>query len=133
MKYAIYSLDQFDLLRVVNILNYDSATEGFAEIADNIGGRPEWNNNLLNFRDINDPKYIIKPLDFIKRFTLLERVNIHERSTTHAFVRDMLYMISITDVIDLCSNDVVDGLAYLNSLGVLSPDRVIEIKGYIGS
>lgn len=130
MKYAIYSLETKGLLRVVPDLQYDSQIEGYTPIADVILGNHTWEPTLLNYRDPEDPYYLIPSISFINKFTLSERLAIHTASATSAIVRDLLFMIIVSDKIDLCSDNVDKGLKYLSAVNIISPTRLLEIRGF---
>jgi hypothetical protein len=131
MKYAIYDINTKGLKRISDSIEfYDSITEGFTVIADFVSGESVWEKVLLNFRNISDPAYLTTPLSFINKFSLTERVQIHTVSATSPIIRDLLLMIIISKEIDLCSDNVTKGLEYLTSVGILTPQRVSEIRGF---
>jgi hypothetical protein len=130
MRYAVWSQADKSLKRTVGSLEYDPLTEGYTLIADIYLGDVFWCTELLNYRDIYDPYYVIDPLTFIQRLSLEERVGIHQGSFSSPILKDMLFMLSIVSKVDTCSSETVKALNYLVSVGILTPERASQIKGY---
>lgn len=130
MRYAIYSLATHQLLRDIPELVYNPDTEGYTEVADSYYGEVVWCDEMLTYESPSDPNLIIPPLDFIRKFTTSERLAIHSIALTSPVIRDMLYMVLLSNSIDLCSHTTVNTLEYLQSQGLLTPERVTQIKGY---
>lgn len=129
--YAIYSLADKSLLRLVDTLEYDSTLEGYVPVADSYSGSTQWSPDYLDFKDLaNDPTIHISSLEFIRRFTLEERLAIHNLAITDLVSKDLLYMLLISPTVDLVSPTVKGALDYLVYKLVLSPRRASQIRGY---
>lgn len=88
-----------------------------------------WNTETRAF-DITPPAPKMPPisrLEFMQRFTQPERTAI--RKSDNDIVIDFYDLTKRATEIDLTASDVVDGLAYLESIGVLKAGRVAEILG----
>lgn len=68
---------------------------------------------------------VITKLDFLRRFTSEERINI--RSSTNAIVVDFLYLLDLAQDVNLADPDTVAGVNYCESLGLLSVGRALAI------
>jgi len=130
MKYQIYSLSTREALRLVDTLDYSPLSEGYVEVGDVMLGDLRWYPNMLGFGYVEDPLYSITPLGFISRFTQSERLSIHEVSLSSPIIRDMLFLTLLASSIDTRSDSVYQSLEYLKSINILTPKRVLEIRGY---
>jgi hypothetical protein len=129
--YSVYSLSTGDLLRVVETLEYDSMSEGYVLMADSYAGDVVWNRHVRNYIIPDDPYYIIPAIDFVLRFTLSERLAIHQAAATGSYVlTDMLFQLHMVTHVDLKSDNTVACLNYMTSIGILTPTRLHEIRGY---
>jgi hypothetical protein len=130
MKYQIYSLDTKEALRLVDTLEYNLDKEGYIQVPDILIGNLVWYPNTLWYSDPDDSLYNITPLDFLKRFTLEERVALHSLSVTSPIVRDMMFMLILTTKVDTRGDDVYKSLEYLNVAGIITDSRKAVIRGY---
>jgi hypothetical protein len=133
MRYAIYSLQTKQLLRTTEVgeeLSYDPQTEGYVEIADIYFGSVEWCPKHLAFESLEDIEHNIPSIDFVNRFTIQERCEIHNLSKTNVMVEDLLYVLSMSPTVHLCTDQVDNSINLFISLGILTPQRAFEIRSY---
>lgn len=133
MSYAIYNKLTSSLIRVEPTLDftYDTTLESFKEIADGYSGEVTWSPDHLDFKDLlNDTEIHISVIDFINRLTIPERIGIHTLSNTDPIVKDLLYMLQVIPFVNLVSPNIKMGLGYLYQQGILTAERMIQIRGY---
>lgn len=85
----------------------------------------EWNPSLLNF----DKKATVEisRIEFLMKFSLVERLNIRQLEQTDPMVMDIMEMVRLAEFINLRDRNVSAGLGYLTYIGVLTEHRLQEI------
>ncbi len=68
---------------------------------------------------------IITQLEFLKRFTVEERINI--RASTDPIIVDFLHLLNLAKDIDLVDSNTIAGVNYCESIGLLTQGRAFEI------
>jgi len=88
----------------------------------------QWNPETLDF-DVERvvPRKPISPLEFMRLFTVQERVAI--RTAGDPVLDDFLDMVRVAGSVLMDDPMVVQGLAYLQVQGLLTPERAAEIGG----
>lgn len=69
----------------------------------------------------------ISKLEFLRRFTLSERIAIRTKAKTDPIVEDFMDLLELSQVIGINDTDTINGLNYLSLLGILSTERIQEI------
>ena len=133
MRQAIYNLLTRQLIYVTNPNEeaiYDPNIEGVVEVADVYIGDIRWCDKHLAFEDVTDPNFNIAPYIFLQKFSLSERLSIFQEAKENNIIVDMLFLILTSPTIHLCSDTVKGAFDYLISDGLITPERVIQIRGY---
>lgn len=68
---------------------------------------------------------LLTPLQFLRRFTLAERIAI--RNAMNPIIMDFLNLISLAQDIQTSDPDTQMGIGYLAQQGLIAPERVAEI------
>lgn len=87
-----------------------------------------WDEGALAFVDVRAAT-IVPSIDFLRRFTVGERVAIRAASSTDPVCLDFLEMLAAADRVDLGHPDVDAGIQYLLKLGLITSPRAAEILG----
>lgn len=82
----------------------------------------EWSDELGEW--MAKPGKITK-LSFLNRFTMSERIAI--RSSTDPIVEDIMKLFDAAEYISIDHINTIQGIGYLNSVGILTTERVVEI------
>ncbi|WP_163557586.1 hypothetical protein [Halomonas sp. NO4] len=69
-------------------------------------------------------------VEFLKRFTRDERINIRKETNTDDVVGDFKEMLNLAVSVNLADPDVVEGMDYLVQVGLLTQDRRDKILSY---
>lgn len=69
----------------------------------------------------------VRQVDFKMRMTTQERISIRTASQTDPIVFDFLDLLNSTNMVDTSAPQVIEGLNYLESQGLLVAGRVQEI------
>ena len=94
-----------------------------------------WNRNGLTW-DANRQTFVaapssppasLSPLDFLRRFTVQERVAIRAAAATDPIIADFLDLLNRATEVHIDSPDTVAGVNYLVSIGLLSAARATEV------
>lgn len=83
-----------------------------------------WDISSLSFIT-NSEHQILTKLDFLTRFTSVERINI--RASIDPIIVDFMALLNLADNISLADQNTINGLSYLSYIGLLTPERVTEI------
>jgi hypothetical protein len=75
-----------------------------------------------------EPITVVSRLDFLRRFTRAERIALRAAEATDPVVADFLLMLTLAEDVDLTSEDVTDGLAYLEANGFVTAERSAAIR-----
>ena len=127
MYYVSYEKGTGRLLQVTEF----EPTNVNAELTTFLGDVPDlsrlvWDASALVFR----PKLsILSKVDFLKRFTMSERIITRTTAETDPIVVDIFHILNEADEVDLTDPETVAGIRYLQSIGVLSEARASQILG----
>ncbi len=105
-----------------------SAITGYDFIIQNNLASPGWTykNGVFSPPEMVTEKILIlTQLEFLRRFTLNERIKI--RASQDLMVIDFLYLLSQAQEISLDDPDTVAGVNYLEQIGLIDENRAIEI------
>lgn len=73
----------------------------------------------------NIPSYCLTKLEFLNRFTIQELAVME--ASTDPVVKVLQRQQELAEFIDLQDQKVLEGLMYLNTIGILTQDRISEI------
>jgi hypothetical protein len=73
------------------------------------------------------PVRILSKVEYLKRLTQAERINIRAAAAGNAVVDDYVQLLNVTGVVNLDDPDTIGGLNALESAGLLSVGRAAEI------
>ena len=73
------------------------------------------------------PAPSLSKLDFLRRFTRMERIALRKAATSNEIVADFMHMLELSASVSLDHSDVVEGLSYLEAEGMLDAGRKDEI------
>lgn len=74
------------------------------------------------------PDYPAIPVvEFLRRFTRQERIDIREAATTNAVIADYQYLLDRTDSVHLNDADLIAGIEYLETAGTIAAGRAVQI------
>lgn len=90
-------------------------------------GQVRWNPTLLDFEPYKVAP-VLSRVQYAQRFTAAERKAI--RDSTDATAQDLEYQTRLADTIDLGSQNVINGVNYLESIGLIGVGRAAEILAY---
>lgn len=76
---------------------------------------------------LNPADVVLSRADFLRRFTLTERIAIRSARAADPVIDDLLAMLESTDTVRLAHQDILSGLDYLQQHGYLTPERAAEI------
>lgn len=89
-----------------------------------------WNPATLLFDPLPTLLRLISRMDFLRRLTSAERQAIKTAAKTNQSVDDFLFMFENTTdlMVNLDSQELIDGLAYFVAQGLLAANRPAEIR-----
>ena len=105
-----------------------SAITGYDFIIQNNLASPGWTykNGVFSPPEMVTEKIsILTQLEFLRRFTLNERIKI--RASQDLMVIDFLYLLSQAQEISLSDPDTIQGVNYLEQIGLIDENRAAEI------
>lgn len=70
---------------------------------------------------------ILTPLQYLRRFSLSERVAIREAAKTDFVVEDLMDMLDRAQEINTADMDTIAGTHYLEHVGLIDPGRADEV------
>lgn len=70
---------------------------------------------------------ILTPLQYLRRFSLPERVAIREAAKTDFVVEDLMDMLDRAQEINTADMDTIAGTHYLEHLGLIAAGRAVEV------
>lgn len=70
---------------------------------------------------------ILTPLQYLRRFSLPERVAIREAAKTDFVVEDLMDMLDRAQEINTADMDTIAGTHYMEHLGLIAPGRAAEV------
>ena len=71
---------------------------------------------------------LVSKLDFLKRFTAQERINIRTAASGgDAIAQDFIHLLDICDTVNLLDGDTIDGVQYCESKAYIVSGRSAEI------
>ena len=88
--------------------------------------RFEWHGGSLAFIE-KAPRRLVTKLSFTHRLTSTELATIYTQAKTNVAVEIWLEMFKAAEEIDLDYKDTVNGVAWLESIGILEAGRAAEI------
>lgn len=127
MYYVYYEKDTGRLLQVseTELSNIQSEMTSFNETLPDLKA-VIWDCVTLCFK----PKTtILSQVDFLKKFTLSERLHIRSLRDVDPIVEDILDMVDKADFIDLTDQETINSIHYLSTINVLDGTRVNQILG----
>ena len=86
-----------------------------------------WNINTLSF-DSRPIKNIVDKIVFLDRFTDSELIGILDAAESNTALKVFIKKLDIANTVDLNSDNSINGLALLESLGLLTASRSLEIR-----
>lgn len=127
MYYVYYEKDTGRLLQV----SETELSNTVSEMTVFDGDMPDlktviWDANFICFRKRTT---ILSQVEFLKVFTLSERLHIRSLRDTDPIIEDILDMVDKADFIDLTDGDTINSIYYLASISVLSAPRINQILG----
>lgn len=132
MWYAVYRQADGALVSVGTSVADDQtlATNGYAKAA--LGeewsrGGLAWDATTQSFVAASAPPASLSQLDFLRRFTVQERVAVREAAKTDAIVADFLDLLNRATEIHVDAPDTIAGIGYLVSVSLLTEPRAAEI------
>ncbi len=69
----------------------------------------------------------ITKLQFLQRMTMQERILCKEFAKTDPIAQDFLFLLDLAEDVVLGNQSLLEGLSYMESLGVLNAGRALEI------
>jgi hypothetical protein len=84
-----------------------------------------WERNLLDF--VDRPIRTLTKLDYLRRFTAEERINIRAVCKTNAVLEDFMVLMDLASEINLDDPDTIAGVHTLEAVGLLAQGRTSEI------
>lgn len=88
-----------------------------------------WNTETLQFDDFPTKPKPLTPLEFLRRFTLLEVAGIIEASKTNSIIAAVEKYFNAADEVFLDDPLTVQGVTTYKDLGLLTPERAAQILG----
>ena len=73
------------------------------------------------------PAPSLSRLDFLRRFTRMERIALRGAMASDPVIADFMHMLELTESVSLDNSDVLEGLSYLEAEGMLDVGRKDEI------
>lgn len=117
--------------QVIDIIIADSMIDGFIEIPDDvnagIGFSYDGDSFIDNREFLEYRKTIYSKFSFKKLFTATEWAAI--KSSSDPLIMSFVEDFEIADYMDLDHSDMIQGLDYLESEGIISSGRADEIRG----
>ena len=98
---------------------------GVKEVAEP-GARAVWDEQALVFVEAQVPRVMTR-LEFLRRFTAAERIATRAAAVGNPAVADMLALQDAASYIDLDDPDTQAGVAYLESLGIITAGRAAQV------
>lgn len=81
-----------------------------------------WNNDIGEWQESTTK---LTKLRFLNRFTMQERIAI--RASTDPIVNDIMQLFDAAEYISTTDSNTIQGIGYLNAVGVLSNPRMAEV------
>jgi hypothetical protein len=98
------------------------------EVADVSIGDCVWDSSILDYVPIN--RYVdIAPIEFLQLFTIEERAAIRTAAKTDIIIEDFLAALQVVNTVNLGYSLTVQGLQYFESLGLITSERLQQIRG----
>jgi hypothetical protein len=91
-----------------------------------------WNSARREFEDFAPPRQpVLSPLEFLQRFTAVERIKIRALAKADPVVEDYMHLLDLATTVNLDDADTVNGLNYLTTGNdpALTLERVAAIRG----
>lgn len=129
--YAVYRSTDGELLgegsQIPDPMPADRQAKAFA---DRPAADRRWNAVDLDYTTIVEPPpSAVSSLEFLKRFTQVERVAIRGAAKSDPALEDFLDLIDKANEIRLNDPDTIAGVQYVVSQGLLSAGRASEVLG----
>ena len=86
-----------------------------------------WNPETLAFDPAPPTPIRITSVDFIQRFTVQERLTLRAAEKTNPVLNDFMELLRLSGGFDIPSEEVTQGLGFLVSQGLLTPQRAAVI------
>ena len=90
------------------------------------GARAAWDEQALVFVEAQMPRVMTR-LEFLRRFTSSERIATRAAAVGNPAIADMLALQDAAGYIDLDDPDTQAGVAYLESLGIITAGRAAQV------
>jgi len=87
-----------------------------------------WHPGSLAFLKYPEKNSLTK-LEFLRRFTQLERISIREFAKTDVLIDDFMRLLDIAEFIDTSDQDTNNALQYLAYKSIINPNRINEVLG----
>ena len=84
-----------------------------------------WSRNLLDF--VDKPVRALTKLEYLRRFTAEERINVRTVAKTNAALEDFMVLMDLASEINLDDPDTIAGVHMLEAAGLLAQGRASEI------
>ena len=129
MAYVVYNVETGELVAQGRLFNLPSS-DGLAEkeVSDAYSGAVVWDSQKRDYVYVEDlPQSKFSPYDFNLRFTLEESIAIE--NSDDPVVKHLLHLFNTADEVDLNEPQVIQGLTYFQSLGLLTEQRKNQILG----
>jgi hypothetical protein len=75
------------------------------------------------------PRFVWTGIDFLRRFTVTERIAARTGRTTDPILNDFFSLLEMADIAHSDDQDVIAGMGYLVMIGILTAARRNEILG----
>ena len=128
--FCVYNIASGNLVDV-DVTPPNDIPEG-CSIQVNSGDIPDryfytWNKIATTFEARIGAERNISVLQFLNRFTAIERITIKEAAKTNSALADYFEMLGVAQFIDLDDPTTNGGLSFLVYLGLLEQTRIMEI------
>jgi len=100
-----------------------------------LSARAEWLTQQLATRALVAQQmasyaFPLSPLEFLRRFTTAERIGVRAAALVNPIIGDFMDLLDRAGVVQRGDADLMMGLQYLVSQGLLTPERAVEIGGW---
>jgi hypothetical protein len=127
MYYVYYEKDSGKLLQVseIELSNTLSEMTSFNDTLPDLKA-VLWDCNALCF---TLKTTILSQVEFLRKFTLSERLHIRSLRDSDPIIEDILDMVDKADYVDLSDQDAINSIYYLASINVIDVTRIQQILG----
>lgn len=125
MWYAIHETATGRLVSVGSVLGTVPEGHSLQEYQERPDQDADWDRSALTFVPRAQVAAVIPTVDFLRRFTVQERVAI--RTSPDPVVHDFRHLLDLSERVNMAHPDTSNGIGYLVHVGLLTPERGQEI------